>query len=69
MLFLPLLAALAFATKPVVRVLANQLFGMQFGSLRAGPVYPILTHLMFGFLGALAAVLLWQVTERQLRRR
>jgi hypothetical protein len=68
-LFLPLLTALAFATKPVIRVLANQFFGMQFGSLRAGPVYPILTHLMFGFLGALAAVLLWHATERQLRRK
>ena len=67
-LFVPLLAALAFAMKPVVRVLANQLFGMSFGSLRAGPVYPILTHLMFGFLGALAAVLVWRVTERRLRR-
>ena len=64
---LPLLAALAFATKPAVRVIANQLFGMQFGSLRAGPVYPILTHLMFGFLGALAAVLAWRYTERRLR--
>jgi hypothetical protein len=68
LLFLPLLAALAFTAKPVVRVLANQLFGMQFGSLRAGPVYPILTHLMFGFLGALAAVLVWRVTEDRLRR-
>jgi len=68
LLFLPLLAALAFATKPVVRVLANQLLGMQFGSLRAGPVYPILTHLMFGFLGALAAVLVWRVTDSRLRR-
>jgi len=68
LLFVPLLAALAFSMKPVVRVLANQLFGMQFGSLRAGPVYPILTHLMFGFLGALAAVLVWRVTERRLRR-
>lgn len=68
LLFLPLLAALAFATKPVVRVLANQLVGMPFGSLRAGPVYPILTHLMFGFLGALAAVLVWRVTEGRLRR-
>ena len=68
LLFVPLLAALAFAAKPVVRVLANQLFGMQFGSLRAGPVYPILTHLVFGFLGALAAVLVWRVTERHLRR-
>jgi hypothetical protein len=68
LLFLPLLAAVAFAMKPVVRVAANQLFGMQFGSLRAGPVYPIVTHLMFGFLGALAAVLVWRVTERRLRR-
>ena len=64
---LPVLAALAFATKPVVRVVANQLFGLPFGSLRAGPVYPILTHLMFGFLGALAAVLVWRYTEHRLR--
>jgi hypothetical protein len=68
LLFLPLVAAVAFAMKPVVRVAANELFGMQFGSLRAGPVYPVLTHLMFGFLGALAAVLVWRVTERRLRR-
>lgn len=68
LLLLPLLAALAFASKPVIRVLANELFGMQFGSLRAGPVYPILTHLMFGFLGALAAVLAWRATESRLRR-
>jgi hypothetical protein len=64
---LPVLAALAFATKPVIRLLASELFGMQFGSLRAGPVYPIFTHLMFGFLGALAVVLIWRVTERRLR--
>lgn len=67
LLALPLLAAVAFASKPVVRVIANQLFGMQFGSLRAGPVYPILTHLMFGFLGALAAALVWRYTEHRLR--
>jgi len=67
LLALPLVAAFAFAAKPAVRVIANQLFGMQFGSLRAGPVYPILTHLMFGFLGALAAVLVWRYTERRLR--
>jgi hypothetical protein len=67
LLFLPLVAAVAFAAKPVVRVVANQLFGMPFGSLRAGPVYPILTHLMFGFLGALAAVLIWRATQRRLR--
>ena len=66
-LFLPLLTAVAFASKPVVRVLANALFGMQFGSLRAGPVYPILTHLLFGFVGGLVAVLLWRATERASR--
>lgn len=68
LVFLPALAALAFAMKPVVRIIANAFFGMQFGSLRAGPVYPVLTHLMFGFLGALAAVLLWRATERYLER-
>jgi hypothetical protein len=67
LLFLPVAGAVAFAAKPVVRVSANQLFDMPFGSLRAGPVYPILTHLMFGFLGALAAVLVWRATERHLR--
>lgn len=63
-LFLPLLTAVAFASKPVVRALANAFFGMQFGSLRAGPVYPIVTHLLFGFVGGLVAVALWRATER-----
>jgi hypothetical protein len=67
LLFLPLLTAVAFASKPVVRVIANAAFGMQFGSLRAGPVYPILTHLLFGFVGGLVAVLLWRATERASR--
>ena len=53
---------------PSCAYLRTRLFGMQFGSLRAGPVYPIVTHLLFGFLGALAAVLVWRATERHLRR-
>jgi hypothetical protein len=67
-LFLPVLGALAWASKPVTRVVTNAAFGLQFGSLRAGPLYPILTHLLFGFLGALAAVIVWRATERGLRR-
>jgi hypothetical protein len=63
-LYLPLIAALAWTSKPVLRFLANVTLGLQFGSLRAGPVYPILTHLMFGFVGGLAAVLLWRLTEK-----
>jgi hypothetical protein len=62
--FLPVAGALAWACKPVLRVIAHEAFGMQFGSLRFGPVYPILTHMLFGFIGALAAVLLWRATER-----
>ncbi|HET7204417.1 MAG TPA: hypothetical protein VFI92_13710 [Steroidobacteraceae bacterium] len=67
LLFLPVLAAVAFASKPALRVFANEAFGIPFGSLRAGPVYPLLTHVAFGFLGALAAVLVWRYTERRLR--
>jgi len=63
-LFLPLLSALAWVAKPALRVAANLTLGMQFGSLRAGPVYPILTHLLFGFVGGLVAVLLWRATEK-----
>jgi hypothetical protein len=64
LLYLPLVAAIAWTSKPVVRVLANLTLGMQFGSLRAGPIYPIVTHLLFGFVGGLVAVLLWRATER-----
>lgn len=63
-IYLPLVAAVAWASKPVVRIIANLAMGMQFGSLRAGPVYPILTHLAFGFVGGLVAILLWRATER-----
>jgi hypothetical protein len=67
-LLLPLLAAVAFASKPVVRILANQFLGMQFGSLRAGPLYPVITHLLFGFLGGLAALIIWRLTDARLRK-
>ena len=63
-LYLPLVASLAWASRPLARVLAHLTLGLQFGSLRAGPVYPILTHLLFGFVGGLAAVLVWRATER-----
>lgn len=64
LLYLPLVAAVAWGSKPVLRVLANLTLGMQFGSLRAGPIYPIVTHVLFGFVGGLVAVLLWRATVR-----
>ncbi len=68
-LLLPLVAAVAWASKPVMRILANQFLGMHFGSLRAGPIYPVVTHVLFGFLGGLATVIVWRATEARLRKR
>lgn len=59
------LAALAHAGKPVLRWLAGETVGLQFGSLAAGPLYPLLTHLAFGFAGGLTAALLWRHTLRR----
>jgi hypothetical protein len=67
-LLIALLAAVAWTSKPLVRILGNQLFDMHFGSLRAGPIYPVVTHLLFGFLGGLAAVIVWRATEAHLRK-
>ena len=59
-IYLPLLAALAFATKPLLRWVAHLGFGLEFGSLRHGFLLPVVTHLVFGFVGALIAVMLWR---------
>ena len=64
-LWLPLFAAVGHASKPVVKWLALQATGMQFGSLANGLAWPLSTHLAFGFSGALVATLAW----RQWRRR
>lgn len=65
----PIAAALAFALKPVFRLVIAQLTGMQFGSLQAGVLYPLSTHLMYGFLGAMVSVLLWRETLKRVERR
>lgn len=63
-LALPVFVALAFATKPLMRFAGAEWLGMHFGSLRHGVLYPISTHLMFGFAGALVAVLMWLAWAR-----
>lgn len=62
---LPVFAALAFTLKPVVRLGLVEAFGMEFGSFRFGVLYPMYTHLAFGFSGALIAVLAWKFWDRQ----
>jgi hypothetical protein len=63
-LYLPVIAGLAFASKPALRCLTHATLGLDFGSLRYGPLVPLVTHLGFGFVGGLIAVLLWRAAER-----
>ncbi|MFV0369882.1 MAG: hypothetical protein ACK5KM_15640 [Hyphomicrobiaceae bacterium] len=65
---LPFVAAIAHATKPLVRFGLWQGFDMHFGSFRHGLAWPIYTHLAFGFVGALIAVAMWYGWYRATRR-
>lgn len=69
LIVLPLIAAFAFATKPMIRLGLMETFGMQFGSFRIGALYPISTHIAFGFMGALLTALAWRGTQRWIEGR
>jgi hypothetical protein len=60
LLWLPLFAAFGYAAKPVVKWFAMQGIGLEFGSLLNGLAYPFSTHLVFGFTGALVAMVAWK---------
>ncbi len=62
---LPLITAFAFATKPLIRLGLMEFFGMQFGSFRSGVLYPISTHIAFGFMGALMTAIAWRVAQKR----
>ncbi|MBY0226231.1 MAG: hypothetical protein K2Q28_10540 [Hyphomicrobium sp.] len=62
---LPLVTAFAFATKPLIRLGLMEVFGMQFGSFRAGVLYPISTHIAFGFMGALMTAIAWRMAQKR----
>jgi hypothetical protein len=51
--FLALIGGLAHMTKPLTRVVINELTGWPYGSLLLGVVYPAFTHFLFGAIGAL----------------
>ncbi len=68
MFVLPLLAATAFAMKPLIRLLFSKTMGLQYGSIQNGVMYPLSTHFLFGLTGAVIAVLVWRTTARQLRQ-
>ncbi len=68
LLVLPLIAGLAYATKPMIRWGLAETIGMHFGSLRFGVLFPLSTHLAYGFTGALITVLLWRTTTKKLSK-
>lgn len=65
----PLLVAFAHAMKPLLRWGLAQASGFSFGSLTNGLAYPFSTHLAYGFVGALIAVLMWRATVKRLQER
>lgn len=64
-----LVAALAHAAKPLWKWAAKVLWGFSFGSVAAGATTPLLTHLMFGFVGGLAGACAGLVLRRTLIHR
>jgi hypothetical protein len=66
LLFLPALVAVAFATKPLIRAVLHSGLGLEFGSLKAGLLFPFSTHLLFGLTGAAVAAALWRISMRKL---
>ena len=60
LLLVPLIGGLAWTCRPLVRWLATQGLDLQFGSLVNGLAWPVVTHVIFGTAGALAATLAWR---------
>lgn len=65
LLYLGLIAALAHATKPLLRWLLAESFGWQFGSMTPDLWWPLTTHLVFGFTGGLIGACAWQALQRR----
>lgn len=51
-----LLGGVSYALIPLARLLFSGLTGYYYGSLSVNPMWPIATHLLFGFIGAFAGV-------------
>lgn len=66
---LALLAGAAHAIKPLVKWGMQDFAGIASGSLVHGLGYPLMTHLVFGAIGGLAAALAWKQTARLLHTR
>lgn len=62
---LPVIAGLAWASRPLVRWFTAHGTGMEFGSLVHGLAWPVFTHMLFGAVGGLVAVLAWRGWQKR----
>jgi hypothetical protein len=60
LVWLPLLAGMGHATKPLMKWMVLQDGTATLGSMAHGLPYPLVTHLLFGFTGALVATVAWR---------
>jgi|SRR5690606_9594545 len=65
MFLLAVATALAHALKPLIKTGVHLATGFPFGSLVHGLGWPLMTHLLFGFAGGLAGVLLYGLARRR----
>lgn len=65
LLWIPVFAAIGHATKPVVKWVALGGTDAHMGSMVNGLPYPLTTHLLFGFTGALVATLGWRALSKR----
>ena len=64
-----LLGGLAFMLKPLVLLVFAQGLSLKLGALRAGPLFPLITHFSFGAVGAIIGTLLARISSAAQRSR
>lgn len=65
LLWLPAFAAIGHASKPLVKWVGTQGTSAHLGSMVNGLAYPVVTHLAFGFTGALVAMLAYRAWHKR----
>ncbi len=64
-LLVSLLGALSWVMIPLIRLVLSGFGAIPIQSVKFGPLYPIFTHLVFGFAGGLLGVSILKIFERK----
>ncbi|MBS3955883.1 MAG: hypothetical protein KGZ88_23370 [Methylomicrobium sp.] len=63
--YLAIAAGLAHSLRPLFNLVEANVFGLAHHSLNTGLAYPMLTHLLFGFIGGLTGAMLALLNKRR----